>query len=66
MCVGDLVRHAFAHEREMMTGILLEKVHDPRAVHNDVFNVLWSDGKIGKNVWDYDLASIARHPGGVK
>tara|TARA_R110000824_G_scaffold24016_2_gene85037 strand:+ start:1609 stop:1797 length:189 start_codon:yes stop_codon:yes gene_type:complete len=56
--VGDLVKHAFAHKREMMTGILLEKVHDPLAMNNDVFRVLWRDGKIGNNVWDYDLVAF--------
>ena len=59
MKVGDLVRHALAHNRENMIGILLEKVHDPMAMHNDVFSVLWRDGKIGKNVWDYDLVMIS-------
>ena len=58
MKAGDLVRHALAHKRENMIGILLEKVHDPLAMNNDVFCVLWRDGKIGNNVWDYDLVAI--------
>jgi hypothetical protein len=41
-----------------MTGVLLEKVHDPLAMNNDVFTVLWRDGKIGNKVWDYDLVVI--------
>ena len=58
MKVGDLVKHALAHKRENMIGVLLEKVHDPLAMNNDVFSVLWRDGKIGNNVWDYDLVVI--------
>jgi hypothetical protein len=58
MKVGDLVKHALAHRRENMIGVLLEKVHDPLASANDVFNVMWRDGTIGKNVWDYDLVAI--------
>ena len=58
MKVGDLVKHALAHKRENMIGVLLEKVHDPLAMNNDVFSVLWRDGKIGNNVWDYDLEVI--------
>lgn len=58
MKVGDLVKHALAHKRENMIGVLLEKVYDPLAMNNDVFSVLWRDGKIGNNVWDYDLVVI--------
>ena len=59
MKVGDLVRHVLAHKRENLIGVLIEKVHDPLAMNNDVFRVLWRDGKIGNNVWDYDLAVIS-------
>ena len=58
MEVGDLVRHVLAHKRENLIGVLIEKVHDPLAMNNDVFTVLWRDGKIGNNVWDYDLVAI--------
>ena len=58
MKVGDLVKHVFAHKRENLIGVLIEKVHDPLAMNNDVFRVLWRDGKIGNSVWDYDLAVI--------
>ena len=58
MKAGDLVRHVLAHKRENMIGVLLEKVHAPLAMNNDVFSVLWRDGKIGNNVWDYDLVVI--------
>tara|TARA_Y100000310_G_scaffold344748_1_gene459227 strand:- start:3290 stop:3478 length:189 start_codon:yes stop_codon:yes gene_type:complete len=59
MKAGDLVRHVFAHKRENLVGVLLEKMHDPLAGANDVFRVLWRDGKIGNNVWDYDLVVIS-------
>lgn len=58
MRVGDLVRHALSHRRENAIGVIIEKVHDPLAMTNDVFRVLWRDGKIGNNVWDYDLVVI--------
>jgi len=58
MKVGDLVRHVLAHKRENMIGILLDKWKDPMAMNNDVFDVMWRDGTIGKNVWDYDLVVI--------
>tara|TARA_R110000737_G_C14256598_1_gene427667 strand:+ start:438 stop:575 length:138 start_codon:yes stop_codon:yes gene_type:complete len=41
-----------------MTGIIIERVFDPLASTNDVFNVLWGNGSLGKNVWDYDLVVI--------
>ena len=58
MKVGDLVKQVLSHNRENLTGILIEKVHDPLAMNNDVFRVLWSDGNIGNNVWNYDLEVI--------
>ena len=57
MKAGDLVRHVLSHKRENMIGIILGIVDQTRS-DNDVFNVLWNDGKIGNNVWDYDLAVI--------
>ena len=58
MKVGDIVKHVLAHERENMVGIIVEKVHDPLAIANDVFSVLWRNGMIGNNVWDYDMVVI--------
>ena len=58
MKVGDLVKHALSHRRENMIGVIIDKMHDPTAMTNDVFCVLWRDGSIGKNVWDYDLEMI--------
>jgi len=63
MKVGDLVRHVFGDEliverMEMKIGIIVERVFDPLASTNDVFNVVWRNGSLGKNVWDYDLVAI--------
>jgi len=63
MKVGDLVRHVFGDEliverTEMKIGIIVERVFDPLASTNGVFNIIWRDGSLGKNVWDYDLVAI--------
>jgi predicted Mrr-cat superfamily restriction endonuclease len=59
MKVGDLVRLAFAHKRENMIGIIVESVFNPLASAAGVrFNVVWCNGSLGKNVWDYDLVVI--------
>ena len=54
MQVGDLVKYSYPGG-EVFLGIILEKVHDPLAMSNDVFNVLWENGAVCYNVWDYDL-----------
>ena len=55
MQVGDLVRHSLTHSGVGMIGIIIERVHDPLAMSNDVFNVLLQNGLVAHNVWDYDL-----------
>jgi hypothetical protein len=59
MKVGDLVSHTLSHKRENLIGVILDKTHDPLASANDVFDVLWRGGNIGKNVWDYDLVVLS-------
>ena len=56
MRVGDLVKSVFGFYRR---GILVERVYDPIAMNNKVFKVMWTDGTIGNNVWDYDLEVIS-------
>jgi hypothetical protein len=56
MQVGDLVKTIGGFYRR---GILIERVHDPLAQHNKVFKVLWANGTMGNNVWDYDLELVA-------
>ena len=38
-------------------GVLVARVQHSRGLgcKNKVFRVLWNDGTIGNNVWDYDL-----------
>ena len=59
MKVGDLVKHAFGHGDESMVGVLLDKGHDPLSSNYSVFSVLWHNGEIWNNVWDYDLEVIS-------
>jgi len=56
MQVGDLVKTVRRCNRR---GILVERVYDPIAMNNKVFKVMWTDGTIGNNVWDYDLEVIS-------
>ena len=53
MKVGDLVRDNYPTRDRV--GVIVEQVHDRLAQNNKCYNVLWRDGTIGKNVWDYDL-----------
>ena len=52
MKVGDLVEdnRPFGSER---IGVIVGRTKS--ALHNKSFKVLWRDGTIGNNVWDYDL-----------
>jgi len=55
MKVGDLVYHISVLRSLNNYGIILERVREPRALHNKVFKILWRNGRIGEAVWDYDL-----------
>ena len=55
MRVGDLVITIHGFYRR---GILVEQLQDRLAMSNKVFKVLWQDGTIGNNIWDYDLEVI--------
>ena len=61
MKVGDLVKDN--HPRwigQERTGLLVSESSD-RYVSmalNRAFRVLWRDGTIGNNVWDYDLKIV--------
>ena len=55
MKVGDLVKTTYGYYR---LGLLFEQLQDKLAVNNKVFKVLWTDGTIGNNVWDYDLEVV--------
>ena len=60
MKVGDLVRHNHpAWTCDGRIGVIVatgDKWTGSRL--NQLFNVLWRDGTIGKNVWDYDLKIV--------
>ena len=58
MKVGDLVYHISVLRSLNMYGIILERVPYPRALRNKVFKIFWRNGKIGENVWDYDLELV--------
>ena len=55
MRVGDLVKtnHPSWMNRERI-GVIVGKMDVWRST-NKLFKVLWHDGTIGNNVWDYDL-----------
>ena len=55
MKVGDLVHYNYPG-RAKKTGVLVEERHlGVPAALNQAFKVLWQNGTIGDNVWDYDL-----------
>jgi len=56
MKVGDLVVTVYGQYRR---GLLIEQVQDRLAMNNKVFKVLWQNGTIGNNIWDYDLEVVS-------
>ena len=56
MKVGDLIKTVHGFYRR---GILVEQNQDRLAMNNKVFKVLWQNGTIGNNIWDYDLEVIS-------
>ena len=59
MKVGDLVKdnHPSRGMEPERIGVLVGEMPKSRAL-NRLFKVLWHDGTIGNNVWDYDLKII--------
>ena len=58
MKVGDIVQHCFSEK----IGVTIREVFDPLCgvtSSNKVFDILWQDGTIGHNVWNYDLELIS-------
>ena len=58
MKVGDLVWFVVPHNNLNTYGLIIEQVHDPLALGNEVFKVLWHDGTIGNYVWGCDLVPL--------
>ena len=55
MKVGDLVRELGYPDS---LGVIVAQVDEPRALHNEVFRVLWTNGEVGEKIWDYDLKKV--------
>jgi hypothetical protein len=55
--IGDLVGHVFSTR----VGIILRIADDRRARSNRSFDVLWTNGKTGYNIWDYDLELLSEN-----
>ena len=53
MRAGSLVQHCFSEK----IGVVIKEVFDPLCgtTTNKVFDVMWRDGSIGHNIWNYDL-----------
>jgi len=59
MKIGDMVyANWYGNVDKGKWGIILEKLYDKRAQRNRIFTVLWQDGTVGNNVWDYDLTPV--------
>jgi hypothetical protein len=56
MKVGALVKTVYGPYRR---GFIIEQVRERLAMNNKVFKVLWLDGSIGINIWDYDLEVVS-------
>ena len=56
MKVGDLVKH-WRHGYKS-PGIVIKRHPDHPGRKNKVFDILWQDGTMGHNVWNYDLEVI--------
>tara|TARA_Y100001938_G_C8039008_1_gene405081 strand:- start:749 stop:988 length:240 start_codon:yes stop_codon:yes gene_type:complete len=63
--LGDMVRdnspHAWANAGVygggFRHGVIIQEQHTSRAL-NRMFKILWQNGTIGENVWDYDLKRV--------
>ena len=60
MKAGDLVKynHPSWLGRAERIGVLVERTLLGTSSLNKSFKVLWRDGTIGNNVWDYDLKVV--------
>jgi hypothetical protein len=59
MKVGDLVKDNYPTRAYMnKVGVLMEQTRLGTSRLNKVFRVLWQDGTVGENVWDYDLKVV--------
>ena len=57
MKLGDLVKDNHPNRQgSERIGVLVERIHGTAL--NKSFRVLWRNGTIGNNVWDYDLKVV--------
>ena len=62
MKVGDLVKDNHPNMRwYTKIGVIIENVGHNKGLGctNKMFKVLWRNGTIGNNVWDYDLKVVS-------
>ena len=61
MKIGDLVKDNHPNMRwYTKIGVIVENVGHNKGIGctNKMFKVLWRNGTIGNNVWDYDLKVV--------
>ena len=60
MKVGDFVKSAYPawSDRPDRYGFIIEEVSKSSFIRNKVFKVLWTNGEIGNNIFDYDLELV--------
>ena len=59
MKVGDLVKDNYpSHANMDKIGVIIARTRLGISCLNRSYNVLWHNGTIGNNVWDYDLKVI--------
>ncbi len=59
MKIGDLVRNNHPTRSSVnKVGLILERTRLGTSCLNKCFKILWRDGTIGNNVWDYDLKVV--------
>ena len=66
MKIGDVVKDVYPNRRgfgwKERFGVIVKEVFHPLCgvtSSNKVFDILWQDGTIGHNVWNYDLELIS-------
>ena len=59
MKVGDLVHYNYPG-RAKKTGVLVKEIYLRVASlgKNQCFKILWQNGTVGNDVWDYDLKVV--------
>ena len=60
MKVGDFVKDNHPTRSSInKVGVILERTRLGTSCLNKCFKILWRDGTIGNDVWDYDLKVIS-------